>query len=104
MKFELQTFYLIILFFLIINYANEEQIEVSVIAKTGIVNKILDSVNKEFSFEIYCEVNQNITNNKTKIVVSITVKNLDNSQMTDALYHMVPIHLTEKIMQQQIII
>lgn len=95
MKFELQAFYLIILCFLIINYSNEEQIEVSVIAKTGIINKNLDAINKEFSFEIYCEVNQNITNNITKIDVSITVKNLDNSQMVEAICHMVPIRLTE---------
>ena len=59
--------------FLLITFTNEEPIEIEVTAKSGVVNTKYNSKNKEFTFEISCEVNKNITNSVTKINISLKV-------------------------------
>ena len=57
--------YLTIALILIV-FINEE-INISVTAISGIINKKLDSTKTIFSFEINCEINETITNNLTQI-------------------------------------
>ena len=51
---------------ILIVFINEE-INISVTAISGIINKKLDSTKTIFSFEINCEINETITNNLTQI-------------------------------------
>ena len=90
MKYKLHILYIIIIF-LIVNVKNVgEVVQVKITAMTGIINKQYDTISKEFSFQIDCEVDKNITNNITKIDINITVKNLDNN---DKIYENVACHL-----------
>ena len=61
------------IFFLLITFSNEEPIEIQVNAKSGVVNTNYNSKKKEFSFEIVCEVNKNISTTITNINISLKV-------------------------------
>lgn len=82
--------------FSLMNFSHEEKVEVTVTAKTGIINKEIDSTKTEFSFEIECEVNKNITNNISKINILLTVKELINSQTYNSECHIKPVRITEE--------
>jgi hypothetical protein len=89
MKYKLHILYIISIF-LFVNIKNEDMIQVTITAMTGIINKQYDRISKEFSFQIDCEVDKNITNNITKIDITIKVKNLD---VNDKIYENVVCHL-----------
>ena len=85
-----------IIIFSAINISLEDPVQVNVMAKTGIINKEFDSIKNEFSFEIECEVNQNITNNITKIDIPITVKEVIGTQTYYSLCHIIPVRVSEE--------
>lgn len=65
---------LLILVYLFINISYEEPLEIEVKAITGVVNPIYDSKNNLYAFDIFCEVNKNITNRITKIKIKLEVR------------------------------
>ena len=81
---------------LLINISYEIPVQIYVTAKTGIINKEIDSTKNEFSFEIECEVNQNITNNISKIIIPLKVEELINSQTYSSECHLRPVRILEK--------
>ena len=90
--FELFIIYIIIIF-LIGTVKGEGEITINIKPKTGIINKKFGSSKKEFSFQIDCEVDQNITNNITKIDIIIPIKNLDNDKTYSARCNLIPVRL-----------
>ena len=91
----INIFYIITVFVLI-NISHEISAKINVTAKTGIINKENDSTKNEFSFEIECEVNQNITNNISKIIIRLKVEELINSQTYISECHLKPVRILEK--------
>ena len=91
----MRTFYLILILILI-SSTNEEPLNITIEAKTGIINKKLDSSKTKFSFEINCEVNKNITNNISKIDVIISIKKPNDNKQYDSLCHLVPVRFYEE--------
>ena len=88
--------YIITLILIIISSTNEDAIDITVKAKTGIINKKLESSKTKFSFEISCEVNKNITNNITKIDILIKVKKTNDEKEYDSICNLVQVRFTEE--------
>jgi hypothetical protein len=88
--------YIIALILIIISSTNEDAIDIIVTAKTGIINKKLESSKTQLSFKINCEVNKNITNNITKIDILIKVKKPNDEKVYDSICNLVPVRLIEE--------
>lgn len=88
--------YIISLILILISSTNEDAIDIRVTAKTGIINKKLESSKTQFSFEINCEVNKNITNNITKIDILIKVKKPDDEKVYDSICNLAPVRFIEE--------
>ena len=92
-KIMLNILYLFTIF-LFISISHESPVQVIVEAKTGIINKEIDST--KFSFEIECEVNQNITNNITQIDIFLTIKELIDSQTFNSICNIKAVRVLEE--------
>ena len=87
-NFNYRIFLLISLFPLFIS-----QVEVHITAKSGIVNKEIDSTKTIISFEIECEVDKNISNNMTILGINIAVKKLDDANAVNAKCNLAAVRL-----------
>ena len=88
MKIILNIFYLIIIF-LIIGISQEDPISINVEPKTGIINKNVDKNN--FSFDIECKVNENITNIISKLKIELYV--IIGEQEKKAICFLLPVRV-----------
>ena len=86
-----------IIFALLINISYEEALEIEVTALTGLVNSNYDSKKSIFTFDIFCEVNKNITINIGKINIKIKVKKypIDNENLIDADCYIKPVRVAK---------
>ena len=85
------------IFVLLINISYEEALEIEVTALTGLVNSNYDSKKSIFTFDIFCEVNKNITINIGKINIKIKVKKypIDNENLIDADCYIKPVRVAK---------
>ena len=88
MKIILNIFYLIIIF-LIIGISQEDPISINVEPKSGIINKNVDKNN--FSFDIDCKVNKNITNKISKLKIELSV--IIGEQEKKAICFLLPVRV-----------
>ena len=96
MKFKLNILFLIILILLII-FSKSDPEHVTVTAKTGIINREISSDKKSFSFDVECEVNQNITNNLTKKIIILEVtKERGSTDIIEAECNIKPVRVYEE--------
>ena len=87
----------LIFVYLFIKISCEEQIEVIVTAITGVVNQKYDSKKSECTFDIFCEVNKNITNNISKIRVTLEVRKfpIDDQHLIIAKCFIKPVRVAQ---------
>lgn len=87
----------LIFVYLFIKISCEEQIEVNVIAITGVVNQKYDSKKSECTFDIFCEVNKNITNNISKISITLEVRKypIDDQAQIEAKCFIKPVRVAQ---------
>ena len=87
----------LIFVYLFIKISCEEQIEVNVIAITGVLNQKYDSKKSECTFDIFCEVNKNITNNISKISITLEVRKypIDNQDKIEAKCFIKPVRVAQ---------
>ena len=87
----------LIFVYLFIKISCEEQIEVIVTAITGVVNQKYDSKKSECTFDIFCEVNKSITNNISKIRVTLEVRKfpIDDQHLIIAKCFIKPVRVAQ---------
>ena len=93
MKILEKLLYLLIALIVIV-FTNEE-INISVTALTGIINKKLDSTKTIFSFEINCEVNETVSNNLTQIDFIMEISQKDGINY-NSICNLLPIKVVEE--------
>ena len=96
MKIHFYFLNIIILFSIISEISNEDPIVIEVIAMTGIINKNVNTEKTKFTFEIFCNVNTNITNNISKVNIEMKVKKHDDNTEFTSNCHIDPVRLTEE--------
>jgi hypothetical protein len=88
---------LLIFVYLLIIISYEEQIQIEVSALTGVLNSKYDSKKNMFTFDIFCEVNKNITNTIGKINISVELRKypIDNQYQVKANCTIKPVRVAK---------
>ena len=88
---------LLIFTYLLIKISHEEAIQIEVTALTGVLNPKYDSKKNIFTFDIFCEVNKNITNTIGKINITLEVKKypIDNQHLVQTICNIKPVRVAK---------
>jgi hypothetical protein len=83
--------------YLLINISYEEQIQIDVKALTGVLNQKYDSKKKIITFDIFCEVNKNITNTIGKINITLELRKypIDGQNLEGAICTIKPVRVAK---------
>ena len=86
--------FFIINFFLLIIYTNEDtKTAVKITATSGIINKVNYAKTKILSFNIPCQVDNNITNNISRVDITFKTKRLEDNKEFDSICHLNSVRL-----------